>query len=130
MYSEEELARADQHGRVHLPSNAAPQEIDHAVADRAGVDREVHVPAECAADRIGQRADAELHRGAIGNQSRGGTRYRAFQLTESIGRLQRSARRMHEEVEIVLLEEALAPGPGHLVVDLSDDRATDLHGRH
>src|SRR5258708_27151273 len=27
-----ELAGADQHGRVHLPGNAAPQEIDHAVA--------------------------------------------------------------------------------------------------
>src|SRR5258708_33365836 len=85
-----ELAGADQHGRVHLPGNAAPQEIDHAVADRAGVDREVLVPAECAAYRIGQGADAELHRGAIGNQSRGGAGDRPFQLTESIGRLQRS----------------------------------------
>src|SRR5258708_37917443 len=54
-----ELAGADHHGRVHLPGNAAPQESDHAVANRSGGDPEGLLPAAWPAHGAAQRADAK-----------------------------------------------------------------------
>ena len=129
----EQLPGADQHRAVDAAHHAALRELDHAVADAAGMHAQAFVAAEqrCTRRRAGRRCRIPAPR----HPERTGAALRAMARSSSPGWPRARHRRAAASSpppgrSRPLVSSALGVRPGHLVVHLGDDRAADVERGH
>ena len=103
--------------------HAEPGELHHAVGEHLGVDAEIVLVRQHGEDGVGDIADAELERGAIGDQPfevQGDVAHRLGHLVA--GRpLEQRLGVVDELVDLVDMNERVAERARHPLVDLGDD---------